>query len=119
MNHHWLIIEIKTLSLRCHLVRKLSKNEKVPMGEFQRELVQLKETLRSHHLAYNFLRGTPYRSIEPTCKVPPNWEDVKDILVRFIKEPHKKYELVREDSVFYIKHQLGDELLRAFEKWKR
>jgi hypothetical protein len=32
---------------------------------------------RNTLLAYGFLRGRPYRQIEPSCATPPGWKEVE------------------------------------------
>lgn len=36
---------------------------------------------RWHHLAYNFMRGTPYSKVEQKCWSPPDWEATQEILL--------------------------------------
>ena len=38
---------------------------------------------RSAHLAYGFLRGTPYASIEAKAKVKPDWKHIARMAGRF------------------------------------
>jgi hypothetical protein len=41
-----------------------------------------KET-RCSLLAYGFLRGKSYKSMEQTCKIKPNWDRVEQIATKF------------------------------------
>lgn len=40
---------------------------------------------RVSQLAYAFLRGVPYKSVEPKCKESPNWDRVWWIAMRFVR----------------------------------
>lgn len=44
---------------------------------------RLRWAARDNHLAYGFLRGTPYRRIEQTTRCVPVWRDVEKIARRF------------------------------------
>lgn len=45
--------------------------------------VDVREESRCAGLAYGFLRGTPYRCIESTCRTQPRWDRVESIVKRF------------------------------------
>lgn len=38
---------------------------------------------RASHIAYGFLNGLPYSRIEATCKTPPNWSRVEDLVKKY------------------------------------
>jgi len=110
-------LEIKCLSYRCSLLRKMSKQQHEEQSVLQRELCLLKEELRNYHLAYAFIRGVPYRVLESSCDNYPSWEAVKQVICKYQPEENKSFNLINDDAVFYVKQNLNPKLLREFEKW--
>lgn len=44
---------------------------------------------RDSHLAYGFLKGTPYERMEAKCYTQPNWDNAKAIAARFCPPDEK------------------------------
>jgi len=110
-------LEIKCLSYRCSLLRDLSKREGLRQSNYQRELCILKEELRNHYLAYGFMRGMPYSVLESNCKQFPEWEAVKQVVCKYVPKDEKRYNLINDGTVFYVKQNLDVKLLQEFEQW--
>ena len=49
--------------------------------------MQIRREVRAAHLAYGFLRGRSYRTIENKTKNAPNWHRVIKIILQFGREP--------------------------------
>lgn len=111
-------LEIKVVSYRCHLIRKLSKKESKVKSQYQKELVYLKDQLRSLHLAYAFIRGMPYSILESNCKESPDWNSVESHLVMHVNRTRRQFILEQEMGTFYIKTALDKVLKQALEDWK-
>lgn len=46
-------------------------------------IVEVRKEARAAHLAYNFLRGTPYRDVEASYHDEPNWERVVQLVKKY------------------------------------
>lgn len=89
-------IKIKSLAAEARIIRHEEKKcLSAPVGYRLLSDYDRQESLYLHRihvvraecrhslLAYGFLRGTPYRKMESTCRVPPRWSKVEDIARRF------------------------------------
>jgi hypothetical protein len=54
---------------------------------------------RAHLLAYAFLRGRPYRSLESRVKTAPNWTDIADCILGYLKTPEPVQNSVRLEKI--------------------
>jgi len=96
--------EIKKWCSVCRITRKAHKRTKF-QSEFQSRLNQAKYEARHHLLALCFFRGIPYRKVEPTCRVSPNFQRVRQIIFQYGQ--HK----------LMYKGQLPLEIEEQFDKW--
>lgn len=48
--------------------------------------MQVRRESRCSHLAYGFLRNTPYKVMENKCWEQPDWKKVEEIAIRFSLE---------------------------------
>ena len=89
MSITFLKIKLKSLAAEAAIIRHEEKLylDRRP-GSFWYQLnyhriVDLRKEARAAHLAYNFLRGTPYRDVEFTYHDAPDWIRVKEIAKKF------------------------------------
>lgn len=78
---------------------------------------------RATLLAYAFLRGKTYKSVEPSAKNPPNWVRVRKLVEKYGLDwwanykynkalPVNSDKLIKYETEPYMK-----ELLERFDKW--
>ena len=78
-------IKIKSLAAET----KIIKHEESKLhGEARQSLQHHRKTVVRHEarhslLAYGYMRGRPYRSIEMKCHEDPNWQKVQKMVERF------------------------------------
>lgn len=69
--------------------------------------LELRGYARSAHLAYGFLRGTPYEAMEQNARQSPNWTDIKRMVEKFSEEGFQfweaKFQEFHISSGFYVK----------------
>ena len=65
--------------------RKQDKRRALNMTQWQVkfEIDWRKERFRSMHIAYCMLRGRKYEQIENHCKVPPNFDHIKEYMEEY------------------------------------
>lgn len=93
----YLKIKIKSLAAEAGIIRheerrwrKAPTNTGTPhplyFGLRQHRVFTVRREARSSQLAYGFMRGRPYKSMEPACRRPPDWANIKKIAARFSDE---------------------------------
>jgi hypothetical protein len=90
-----LTVKIKTLAAEARIIRHKEQSLK-KRGPLSGLTLQRFESLRDHRkllvrresrhtqLAYAYLRGMPYRALEQTCELEPNWGLVTKNVNRFL-----------------------------------
>lgn len=79
-------VKIKSLAAEASIIRfeerrSRDSHKRMKLAEHRRGIVR--REARHSLLAYGFLRGRAYASMEPTCHTPPSWEAVKRIVNSF------------------------------------
>lgn len=101
----YLKIKIKSLAAESTLIRKdelkyrnraraarlkqidTSRLEEIRYGLYHHRTRDVRMESRASNLAYGYLRGLAYKSIEKTCKVPPSESRIADLVAKYGKMP--------------------------------
>lgn len=108
MSKEFLRIKLKSLAAEQRIIRKAAKRhkqiskkmdattnpDKYSPVEYERHRslwldmnshrrFHVRPIIRSAHLAYAYMRGTPYSKVESWCHEPPNWPEVAKNLISF------------------------------------
>ncbi len=83
-------VKVKTLAAEAKIIRHAerqatSADRRCALAEHRRTVVR--SEARSSLLAYGYLRGRAYRSMELTCHTEPLWDAVVKIIQRFGADP--------------------------------
>lgn len=90
----YLRIKIASLAAEAVIIRKAEQKFKKRRGEKSRDIfwglrnhrtVDVRSEARSAIIASGFLRGTPYRKMEPRCrpKHDPDWKRVEQLVAKY------------------------------------
>lgn len=79
--------EIKALKIET---KDYQRKHHGSCGDRQWKIQALKDSYRSHHIAYSLLRGRDYKEIEPNSYTTPNWS--------LINQLEEQYEAVCVDA---------------------
>lgn len=77
---------MKSLAAEAKIIRREESKaptswERIQLAAHRRGTVRL--AARSANLAYAFLRGRSYRSVEAKCHTPPSWHEVEKLVQRY------------------------------------
>jgi hypothetical protein len=81
----FLKIKIKTLAEEARFIRR---EEKRHIGSMQEQLHwhrigRVRQAARNTHLAYSYIRGRAYHTVERTSHTSPNWKEVERMVNRY------------------------------------
>lgn len=109
-------VKIKSLAAEAKIIR--FEERKRPRGSYERmDLAEhrrgiVRTAARETLLAYGFLRGRSYESMEAKCHEAPNWAAVKKMV--------EKYGARWDGEESYQEFQARKtQLLKDFESWRR
>jgi hypothetical protein len=80
----FLRIKLKSLAAEAKIIRleeARNKRLRYELSMHRRGTVRI--AARNTQLAYAFLRGRTYKSVEPTAKTPPNWKEVERMVRQY------------------------------------
>lgn len=78
-------LEIKKFEHICRVTRRTHKKSRFK-SKFQMKLNDAKFEARHHLLVLCFFKGTPYRRVEHSCRVPPNVWRLRNLIFNYGKE---------------------------------
>lgn len=85
MSTKFLKVKIKSLAAEARIIRH---EERKSRGQLRNDLAAhrkgiVRREARSSQLAYGYLRGRPYRKLEPTCHRQPDWTAVERMVKKY------------------------------------
>lgn len=88
-------VNIKSLAAEARIIRNEERKAKLN-GDYdllnslsEHRKGYLRKIARESHIAYGFIRGVPYKVIEPKAKEAPNWQRVGKKIESFGKSAHQ------------------------------
>lgn len=80
----FLRVKLKSLAAEARIIRReeaRNKRLRYELSEYRRGVVRA--AARNTQLAYAFLKGRTYRSIEAKATTPPNWKEVERMVSQY------------------------------------
>jgi len=128
----FLKVKIKSLAEEARIIRKEEKREanKYHKRELRDHRIgTVRDEARAAQLAYAFLRGKPYYTLEAKVHSEPNWKRVKDLVVKYlvcvsslyarVAESNKDYCLVSSEHYTWIRSEARvASVVKELEVWK-
>ncbi len=84
---HKLRVNVKSLAAEAKFIREEIKRAKTPEARnalHDHRMLRVRPEARLAHLALAFVKGQPYKNVEPNAKSPVTYEDFIGKLKRFI-----------------------------------
>lgn len=108
----YLKVKIKSLQEEAKIIRKEERrNEDFKKGLREHRKKIVRPESRHTHLAYAFLRGRPYKTVEPKAHTEPDWIRARKMVER--------YGVVWEENQTMAEYEKKQkELLARFDRWK-
>lgn len=101
-----LVVEVRSITMKVYLkvrIKELAEEARIIRAEEHKaksarkygELTGLnrhridvvRPAARSAQLAYGFLRGRPYRTMERTCRIKPSMKEIRRLVSKYGSEP--------------------------------
>jgi hypothetical protein len=83
----YLKIKIRSLAAEARIIRAEEKKwpgDSTPrLGLYRHRIREVRTESRTALVAYGFLRGRPYRQLEPKARRSPNWERVQRLIEKY------------------------------------
>lgn len=80
----FLKVKIKSLAAEAVIIRKMAKKHRYAAGELNgHRTTVVRSAARNAQLAYGFIRGRSYESMERNCRKGVDWKAVKANVDRF------------------------------------
>lgn len=85
MNIRFLKIKLKSLAAEAKIIRLEELRTRGDLREslYLHRIMKVRRECRDTHLAYGFLRGRDYLSLEKSCVEPPDWKNVARMVSKY------------------------------------
>lgn len=82
----FLKIKIKSLAAEARIIRsETAKKHRADIknGLANHRRLVVRRAMRNTLIAYAFIRGRSYKSIEPKCATPPDWPAIRNMVAKY------------------------------------
>lgn len=85
----YLKVKVKSLAAEARIIQleerlaRARRRRDLVMGLAEHRRVTVRKASRSTHLAYGFLRGRAYHTMERTCRTEPDWGAVQKMIEKY------------------------------------
>lgn len=90
----FLKVKIKSLADESRTIRKETAKARQPRKNqlHLHRVGVVRRAARNAHVAYAFVRGRAYRSVEPKCETSPDWKEVRRLVKQYgIQWDYQRY----------------------------
>lgn len=79
----FLKVKVKALAAEARIIRKEEHRSRYQEALYLHRIHVVRRTARTTLLAYGFVRGRTYESMEKKCRIKPNWKEVETLVKRY------------------------------------
>lgn len=108
-------VKIKSLAAEAKIIRAEERKGGVMVNSLHfHRVCDVRREARHSQLAYAFIRGVPYKVVEPNSKNAPNWSYVAKLVEKFGIVYHPARLFVSYDQLVKLQKEQSERFLR----WK-